>query len=151
MVQFACTGSLEDINQSVNGSKYLVIKVFNLYTKEKEILSKEDFIERLDVINPYKEKEEKEVNKKYNGYIYVNLTKVVSIKNKETREDIKFDTLDKFKGKDIFLRFMVTYVQLKGNTTYYFTPLKDVLINDDNKFNGEIEDNIDNYEFFNNL
>lgn len=151
MVQFACTGTLEDVNHSTNGSKYLVIKVFKLYTKEKEVLSRDDFISKLETINPYNAKDGKEVNKKYNGYIYINFTKVLSIKNKETKKDITLEELESYKGYDIYLRFLVNFTDIKGNVTYFLTPLKDILITEENNFNAELKDDIDNFEFFNNI
>lgn len=151
MVQFACIGTLEDINHSANGSKYLVIKVFKLYTKNKDSLTKENFIEKLESLNPYSGKDGKDVSKKYNGYIYINFTKVVSIKNKETKNSILIEDIENYKGCDIFIRFMVTYTEVKGNVTYFFTPIKDILITEEKNFNDTVEDEIDNFEFFTNL
>lgn len=46
---------------------------------------------------------------------------------------------------------MVTYTEVKGNVTYFFTPIKDILITEEKNFNDTVEDEIDNFEFFTNL
>lgn len=128
-----------------------MIKVFKLYSKEKEVLNEEEFDKKLELLNPFSGKDGKEMTKRYNGYIYINFTKVLSIKNKKTKENINLEEIERFKGLDMFLRFRVNYAEVKGKITYYITPIKDILITKEKNFNDEENDVIDNFEFFENL